>query len=261
MTYFVVLLAILGLVVGSAINAFAFRFGKKDSFTKGRSLCVHCRHELAPRDLIPVFSWVALRGKCRYCKKNISWSYPAIEILTSVSFAMFGYYSEYVVRSPEWGNLFVLGIVLGLIAITMLIFLLLYDAKHQILPNEVVYTLIPLSFFGSWLLFQIPLTNILLGGVVGFGFFALLYLLTQGKGIGMGDIKLGLALGFLLGFPGILFMLFGAYVLGALYAAFLLYTKKKSMQDKVPFGPFLSVGAILTLIFGLNVIEWYASLL
>lgn len=252
---------VLGLIIGSGINAFEYRFRDPKSFAKGRSICPHCKHELSALDLVPVFSYLALQGKCRYCKKKISWHYPVIEILTAVSFAAYALFSELVTRSPLYSTMFFVELILGFAVIAVLVFLLLYDARHQILPNSAVLVVGILGLIGSLFVFKLSLESVAVGAVIGFGFFGLMYLLSQGKWLGLGDVKLGLALGLLLGSPNIVFCLFAAYIVGALYAAYVLARHKKGMKDKIAFGPFLVVAAIAALIFGQSLIHWYIGLL
>lgn len=252
---------VFGLIVGSALNALEYRFRNTKSFVKGRSECPKCKHELHAIDLIPVVSWVVQGGKCRYCKKPISAHYPAIELLTGISFALFVALSGYVDFVSGDSVLETAKMLLGFVYIGSLVFILLYDAKHMIIPNDVVYPLIVLGFVGSWLILGFSLTQVLLGGAIGFGFFGLMYLLSQGKWIGMGDVKLGLALGFMLGAWQTVLMIFFAYVIGASVVVFLLYTKRKKRTDKIAFGPFLAISSILSLVVGPYILDWYISLL
>lgn len=252
---------IFGLIVGSGINAFEFRFHDPKSFAKGRSICPHCKHVLSALDLIPVVSFLGLRGKCRYCKEKISWHYPVIELITAVSFTCFALFSQLITREPAFGPLFFVGLLLGFASITILVFLLLFDARHQILPNTAVAILAVLGTVSSYVVFHKSLESLAIGAVIGFGFFGLMYLLSQGKWIGFGDVKLGLALGLLLGSPNIVLCLFLAYIVGALYAGYVLITHKKAMKDKIAFGPFLVLAAIVALVVGQTVINWYIGLL
>ena len=252
---------ILGLIVGSGLNAFEFRFGDKKSFAVGRSICPMCKHELGALDLIPVVSFVALGGRCRYCKKAISWHYPVIELFTAISFTLYVVYSGLVNRASLYSSQSILQVLTGLVLITILVFLLLYDARHQILPNGAVLMLAVLGLLSSLFVYKFSLESIAIGALVGFGFFGLMYLLSQGRWIGMGDVKLGLALGLALGASNTVFCLFSAYILGALYAAYVLLSHKKKMKDKIAFGPFLVVGAIAALIVGQGIVNWYIGIL
>jgi prepilin signal peptidase PulO-like enzyme (type II secretory pathway) len=251
----------LGLIVGSGINAFEYRFLDKKSFLKGRSLCPNCKHTLGALDLIPVVSYAMLLGKCRYCKKSISWHYPAIELLTAASFAGYALFSDYVMNKPLYSLEFFLNLVVGLIFIKLLVFLLLYDAKHKILPNGAVYLLAGLGLLNSFFVFHFSIESIALGAIIGFGFFGLMYLLSQGKWIGFGDVKFGLALGLVLGATSMVLCLFLAYIIGSFYAVYILVTHKKKMKDKIAFGPFLSLAGIIALIVGPSLVSWYIGLL
>ena len=256
-----ILIFILGLIIGSGINALVYRVHSGKSFLRGRSECPECHHVLAPRDLLPVFSFLALMGKCRYCKKTIHWMYPAIELLTAVSFLLYAMFSQYVVLTQIDSSLMIARLLVGLVFISFLIFIFLYDARYMIIPNKALMVLAPIAFLGSWLVLGHPLTSVLLGAAVGFGFFGLMYALSKGKWIGFGDVKFGLVFGFMLGLSGTLMTLFFAYVIGAIFAVVILAMKKKHLQDRIAFGPFLALGAIIVLIAGQLIAQWYVGLL
>ncbi len=261
MTLLAIFIFIFGLVIGSGLNALEFRYDNKKSFLVGRSICPHCKHELGGWDLIPVLSYLSLSGKCRYCNKKISWHYPVIEVLTAVSFTLYALFSDFIDHTELFSFSFFVSLFAGFVIITLLVFLLLYDAHHQILPNGILLLLGVVGALASWFIFNQTLVNILLGAVIGFGFFGLMYLVSKGKWIGFGDVKFGIALGLTLSSPLIFFCLFAAYIIGAVYAGFVLARKEKGMKDKIAFGPFLSLAAILALIVGPNIIHWYIGLL
>ncbi|MFC1640492.1 prepilin peptidase [Patescibacteria group bacterium] len=256
-----IFLFILGLIIGSAINALAYRIKVKKKFTKGRSFCPHCKHTLGPLDLIPVVSYLMQKGKCRYCKKKIGIHYPLIELLTAFSFTGFYLFSGIIDPDIFATSDDLYKLIFGLVYISFLVFIILYDAKNLLILDVVVYPLIIIAFLGSWVVFQTPLDEILMGGAVGFGFFALMHLMSRGKWIGMGDLKLGLALGLMFGLWLFLVCLFFAYIFGAAISILMLARKKKKVGDKIPFGPFLAGAAIFTLIIGPHILNWYIKFL
>jgi leader peptidase (prepilin peptidase) / N-methyltransferase len=259
----IVILAILGLALGSFINAFVWRLHKKKDWVKERSICVHCGHVLAARDLIPVFSWLALKGKCRYCKKSISRQYPVVELATSLLFV--GSYMFWPLALSSVGTtLFVFWLVflVGLVALTV------YDIKWMLLPDKVVYPLMVLALIQTAvLLFLVSSPTDLLADaafsfLVGGGIFYALFHVSDGRWIGGGDVKLGALLGLILiDWQLMLFTIFTASLLGTAFSLPLMATKRLKKTSKIPFGPFLIAGAIIARLFGSGVIDWYMNLL
>lgn len=267
-------MAVLGLAMGSFINALVWRIheqakrnskrGRDLSILTGRSMCPHCGHELAVLDLIPLISWIALRGRCRYCNKPISIQYPLIEFSAAVIF----------VTSYIWwpGNLSDAGqitlFVTWLWCAVGLLALLVYDLKWMLLPSKILYPVLAVAAIGR-LLYIIRFTDDkphelllwLFSLVIASGLFWLLYEFSKGKWIGFGDVRLGLVIGTLLASPSLSFlMIFLASVLGLL--AYLLggFGPKKSLTQKIPFGPFLITATWLVTLFGQSLIDWYARL-
>ncbi|HVX56616.1 MAG TPA: prepilin peptidase [Candidatus Saccharimonadales bacterium] len=264
----IVLLAVVGLCLGSFVNALVWRLheqAKKKqpsarlSILKGRSMCPHCRHELAARDLVPVVSWLALKGKCRYCHRPISVQYPLVELATAGLF----------VASYAWWPVALSGaqiavFVLWLVLLIGLLALLVYDARWQLLPDRILYPL-----YGAALVQAIiaiaaadrplaALGNAVLGVIIGGGVFYVLFQVSQGKWMGGGDVKLGWLLGLVVGTPGkaILFIFFGS-ALGSLVSLPLLAQGRLKRTSVIAFGPFLIAGAILTVLFGSDILHWY----
>lgn len=275
-----VILGFLGLAFGSFINAFVYRLHekldddgntkkisakqKKDlSIVKGRSICPNCKHVLGASDLVPVFSWLFLRGKCRYCKKPISWQYPAVELITAVLFIV-----SYIAWPNELVNSWqILSFITWLVALIGLIALAVYDIKWMLLPNKIIYPFV--VFVGASFAIQLALgrptkdvVGIGLALLVTAGIFWVLYVASKGKWIGGGDVKLGLLAGFLLASLPLAFLyLFLASIFGMIYMLPLLATNKISPKSKIPFGPFLIAGCIASVLWGQALINWYTSIL
>lgn len=224
----------------------------------GRSFCPHCKHNLGILDLFPVFSYLLLGCRCRYCKKTISFQYFLVEVITAIIFA-YGYYFYFGnFISLEINQL--LNFALYLIACIFIIFIFIYDFKYYLVLDEIIYPAIIIS-----LLFNIVLgkniLNLLLAGLIGFAFFGLQYFVSRGKWVGGGDMFIGLFMGVLLGFPSILVAIFLAYIIGGLWASFLLIFKMKKISSQIPLGPFLMFATYIVYLFGGNILNWYLSLL
>ncbi|MDP2684070.1 MAG: prepilin peptidase [bacterium] len=245
----IALVAILGLVVGSFLNAVIYRLHKKVSFLRGRSYCPWCKHDLSAKDLVPLFSYLFLKGKCRYCQKKISWQYPLVEFGTMAVFLLL-----------FWQFGLTLDFFVYLIYASILIIIFVYDLRYYLILDKVSLPAIVIAIILSVFILNISAIDILIGALIGGGFFLLQFYISRGKWIGGGDIRLGVVMGAMLGFPGILVALFAAYVLGSIVGIFLIIGKKKKWKSQVPFGTFLSFATLLTFIFGEFVIEYYSNL-
>lgn len=254
---------ILGLFVGSFLNVVIYRLHRAESFVKGFSKCLFCGHRLYPMDLFPLFSFVFLRGKCRYCKTKISWQYFLVELATACGFVLIFTHIFTETNIIFWlNNLDLLALAQLFFWWLMLCFLLIifvYDLKYYLILDQVSLPAIVLAFVIN-LFFGFAWQALLLAVVVGGGFFLLQFLLSKGKWIGGGDVRIGLLMGALLSWPKVLTALFLAYVLGGLFATGLLLFKKKSWGDKLPFGTFLTLATFIVLLYGEALIRWYFNL-
>lgn len=236
---------LLGLALGSFCNVVIYRLHSGESPVRGRSKCPHCKHELASQDLIPLLSFVALRGRCRYCRKPISLHYPVVElamgVLTLTMVLRFGVSVAAAV-----------GIVLS--AFYLIIFA--YDLLHKLILDRVSVPAMVVALVGS-LLLQRTFSSIVLGGILGLGFFLLQYLVSRGRWIGGGDIRLGAVLGLSLGWPLVVVAIIIAYFSGTIVALALIIGKRRTWSSTVPFGTFLSFGGIVTFLWGSDMLAWY----
>ena len=252
---------IFGLAIGSFLNCIIYRLEKEEGFLKGRSYCPHCRHQLSWRDLIPLFSFLILKGKCRHCRQKISLQYPLVELATAAIFLsifnfQFPIFNQFSISNFQFLNLCFLFIIS-----CFLIVIFVYDLKHYIIPDKIIYPAILLALIFN---FQFPIFNqfsIFKNSILSaFGaaiFFLLIVLISKGKWMGIGDIKLAFLMGLILGFPNILVALFLAFFLGAIMGTGLLISGKKTLKSEVPFGPFLAVGTFAAFFFGQKIINWY----
>lgn len=255
------LVFIIGLLIGSFLNVVILRYNSGDSLVKGGSRCFSCGKGLKWHELVPVFSFLAQKGKCRGCKAKISWQYPAIELLTAFLFLTSFQLLKFNSNSWEFG--FVLpGYWL---VISLLIVIAVYDLRHMIIPNGIVWSLNAIGFLSllrfSPFGFEIPS---FLSGILFFGFFALLWTVSKGKWMGFGDAKLALGLGWLLGPQATFHAFLYSFWIGAMVGIALLVLdrirkkKKYSMKSQIPFGPFLIIGALLAFLLEINVLDFCA---
>lgn len=245
----IILVAILGLVVGSFLNAVIYRLHVKVSFMRGRSYCPNCKHDLNAKDLVPLFSFLFLRGKCRYCNKKISWQYPLVEFFTMASFLIL--YLQFGLNI----DFFVYLIFTGFL---MVIFV--YDLKYYLILDKVSVPAIIVAFLLSFFVLEIDIVSLLISALIGGGFFLLQFVISKGKWIGGGDIRLGVIMGLMLGYPVILVALFIAYILGSVIGVVLIAGKKKKWKSQVPFGTFLSIATYIAFIVGEYIVEYYQDL-
>lgn len=236
---------IFGLIIGSFLNAWIWRLVVRKSIVRGRSECPECHHVLAAQDLVPVVSWLMLRGRCRYCHEKISWQYPLVELATAALFA-------YLAFLFGWSVLFVWLVVVS----SLLLVIFVIDLRWSIIPDVVSIPLIFISALSLWLR---PVTwlEVLTGGLVGGGFFLAQWLLSHGKWVGDGDIRLGVVMGLLLGWKLLVVALFLAYVVGAVWGVLLLLRHKKTLHSQLPFGTFLAAATWVCLLWGDHLLGWY----
>jgi prepilin signal peptidase PulO-like enzyme (type II secretory pathway) len=229
---------IVGLLLGSFLNVLIIRTHTDEPWWQGRSKCPECHKELSWKELIPVFSYIYLKGRCKNCRNKISIQYPLVELACAIAslylFLQFGISFEFIL-------------------LALLIFLLIGTFVSDLLYME-VYDLFmlpaALAAFGYIAISGfVSITSSLIGGAIGFVFFTLQYVLTKGRGIGAGDIRIGFIMGLLLGFPLVLSSLMIAYVGGSVICIGLLIAKKITRDAAVPLGVFLIPALIVVFIF------------
>ena len=237
--FYILLIFILGLVIGSFIGAYTYRLPEGIDIKKGGSFCPHCHKNLAWYDNIPLISYFLLNGKCRHCKKNISPRYPLIEAATAL-----GFVGVYYLQRPFFETL------LFLFVFSILIAIFVIDLEYQIIPDNLVFILLITVY---WLLLTEHFPTFYLNLATGFGsalFLLLVHLITSGRGMGLGDVKFALFAGTFLGWPNSLTWLFGAFLIGAVTGIALILAKRASFKKPIPFGPFLIISFIITVIWG-----------
>lgn len=242
-----IVIAVFGLVIGSFLNVLIFRIDNLKSVLKGRSKCMHCKHVLSSNDLVPLFSFLLLRGRCRYCHKKLSWQYPIVEASTALVFALL-YVKFYS---------FPLAILFYAVIFSALIVVFVHDLKTQYIPERFVYFTVVLLLLGGAYFGKMSYGNMLLGGLVGGGIPAVLVLVSREKWMGAGDIGVGLVLGLLLGFPTAIFGFFLSTLLGSVVGVTYVYLNKKTIKTSIPFAPYLVTAALISLLWGQSVMNWY----
>lgn len=258
-TYF--FLFILGMAVGSFLNVVGLRWGNR-SFG-GRSACPSCSTTLRWFELVPIISFLVLRGRCRTCQTKISWQYFLIELWTGLVFV-----SVFMVINPiDWLSAFYYLLVIVIFCIYIVI--LIYDFHHKIIPDELVYTSIVLSFFIPIFFTHYSPFDWLAGPIL-FAFFASLWFFSRGRAMGFGDAKLGLSVGLLLGAEQGFSAIILAFWIGAIVSIIILIfnklgipaetgfikkTKGLTMKSEVPFAPAIILGAWISLAFQLNILN------
>lgn len=247
---------VFGLVVGSFLNCVIYRLEAGGSFLKGRSFCPHCKHILTFSDLIPLLSFLILKGKCRYCQNKISFQYPLVELATGILFVL-------IVRNFLFPINFQNSLTTSYLLLTtcFLIIIFVYDLKHYIIPDKIIYPAIAVALIYNLLNTKYLILNTLLAAFGAAIFFSIIVLISRGHWMGIGDVKLAFLMGLILSFPNILVGLFLAFFLGAIIGIGLVISGKKTLKSKVPFGPFLVTGTFLALFLGNQIINWYLNLI
>lgn len=281
-------LFILGLCLGSFINVLALRYQPEKIFLgglSGRSYCPHCKKTLRWRELIPIISFILQKGRCRSCKQRLSFQYPVVEVLSGLILVLVPWeiINFALAAGVNSAGITLLSVV-WVLAFLILLLITLIDLRLRIIPDGLNFSLAVLglagalthyyffgfglvdgvirgSFFGRYAMvfwFGESLgANVLAGLLFGGLFFGSLYVLTRGRGIGFGDVKLGAALGLLFGWPDIALVSMLAFIIGAIISAGLILTRKKTIKDALPFAPFAALAAGIVFFWGFNIINAY----
>lgn len=234
-----------------------------NSVLRGRSQCPDCGSMLHAKDLIPVISWIWLRGKCRYCDNSISVQYPVVEIITTISFLLVLLWWPFALNT----SLDLSQLVVWLFITTVVIAMSVYDIRWYQLPDAMLGTLLVLTVLRHSVTAasDAPLQEWLIAPLAGaagaFVFFYGLYALGRGRWMGGGDVKLVFVLGLLIGGVSTIVALFIAFLSAAALGIVLMITQRKSKRDMVPFGPFLLAGFWLSFFFGDAIADWYVGLI
>lgn len=244
----VLVAAVYGLLIGSFLNVVVYRLPLGIGLVRGRSFCPSCEHALGPADLVPVFSYLVLGGKCRYCSARISVRYLLVEVLTGVLFGLVAWVYGWSLLALGW-----------LVVVACLVCVGLIDWDHQVIPDRfsVMIALVGVLFVVlgemSWL--EAGLGVLSVGGPL-----LLIALVSRGKAMGGGDIKLMAAIGLCFGWERTLLALFVGSLLGSVFSLIQIQRKRVAFGEPVAFGPFLVMGIFVSLFVGSSILDFYWGL-
>ncbi len=279
----IALFFVFGCIIGSFLNVVIFRHNTGRNLG-GRSKCFSCRRSLGAVDLVPVFSFLMFKGRCRTCKSKVSWQYPAVEILTGILFAAAAFIS--LPFAAVSFSQFVIRTAFLLVILSVLVIITVYDIRHKIIPDKFVFIFSGLAFVNIFFSFDAqgmlhmvwpPVLYIAAGLILAFPFY-LLWLVSGGRWMGLGDAKLALGIGWLLGLgAGATAIIYSFWIgaaasLGIMLLRFLSkeageaegdtestktpgllsFLPRLSMKTEIPFAPFLVLGLLIVLFFGYN---------
>lgn len=239
-----------GLIIGSFLNVCIYRIPRNESISFPPSHCTNCKNRIKWYDLIPIISYIFLKGKCRYCKEKISIRYPLIELITGAIFLAL--YIEYGLNIYffKFALLSCFLIVIGMIDL---------DTSDVYLKTTALGIAVGILFLIYEYFMHYSILTYIYGGLLGGGIIAAIILITKG-GMGWGDFEICLMSGLFLGFKLTIVMLFFSFVLGGVIGIILMILKVKSRKDYIPFGPFISIASLLTVLCGEKIISWYMNL-
>jgi len=269
-----------GLIIGSFLNCLIWRVYKGESMG-GRSRCPKCKKQIAWYDNIPVLSFLCLGGKCRHCGRSISLQYPLVELTAGLLF-LAAWQNELRIMNYElWffnldfiihNSLFIIQILRDWFIISAMIVIFIIDLRWYLILDVVTLPAMAVVFVLNLVLYLkspnplyqgdvISWQNMVVSGIIGGSFFLIQFLISRGKWIGGGDIRLGVLMGLALGWPNVLTAIFLAYFIGSLVGIGLILAGKKKWGSKVPLGTFLAVSSVITLLWGERLINWYLRII
>ncbi len=244
----IVLFSLLGLTVGSFLNVCIDRLPLGKSIISPPSHCDACQQRLTARDLVPLFGYLWLRGRCRYCGARIPLRFPAVELATALLFAFLCWHYG---LSPQ--------LVMALLYGCLFLVIFVIDLEHGLVLDIVVYPGIALAFVFSFFWPDLGIAMAVSGAAIGFGLMLIPYLISRG-GMGRGDVTLAGLIGLATGFPHVFISLLLSFFAGGLVAIFLLLFRVRRRKEAIPFAPFLAAAAMVTLIWGETIYDWWLGL-
>lgn len=257
--FFSIVLFLLGAAVGSFTSVVIYRLhSHRKGIFRGRSSCPECETKLAPLDLVPILSYLTLRGKCRYCSKEISYMYPLLEVLTGFIFVLLFFKFPFVDNALHFsGSLSGLYFLYAFYSF-VLIFTFFFDFHYLKVSDEI---LLPAILIGLIATIAQPLTphifDALIGAAIAVAFFGLQILISKGTWVGLGDLRVGAFMGVVLGWKLTLVALFLSYLIGSVVSLFIIIRRRKFVGVKIPFAPFLVTGTFVAVFFGEAILAWY----
>ncbi|MCE5221054.1 MAG: prepilin peptidase [Clostridium sp.] len=245
------LIGIWGLVIGSFLNVCIYRIPKEESIAFPPSHCAKCQHNLSSVDLVPVFSYIFLRGRCKYCNEKISIRYPFIESLNGIL---------YLIIYLKFGLTLIALKYCILVSILIVIGLIDYDTQFVYTSTTIFGGIVGVVFIiVQAAMYKNEVLDLILGAVIGFGIIGLIVFLT--RGMGEGDIEIATVCGLFLGVKGILLGLFLAIIIGGIIGIIILALKLKETKEKIAFGPCIAIGSLISMLWGVEILKFYWNLL
>ncbi len=260
-----------GLAIGSFLNCLIWRLINNESIL-GRSYCPKCKNQIAWYDNLPLISYVFLKAKCRHCKERISIQYPLVELATGILFLAAWYLEsgignhftqsvmQFPIRQLADNSQFPIALARDFFIISVMIVVFVIDLRWYLILDIVTIPAIIIAFVLN-LLLGINWYILLISGIIGGSFFLLQYILSKGRWIGGGDIRLGILMGAALSWPNVILAIFLAYIIGSVVAIPLLISRTKGLKSELPLGVFLSTATVIILLFGNQIFNWYLGLL
>lgn len=249
-TIYLIYSVILGLVIGSFLNVCIYRIPREESIAFPPSHCTNCGYRLKWYDLIPLFSYLILRGKCRKCGEKISFIYPLIELITGILFGKLYLKFGFTIEFFKYATLFSVMIVIGMID---------YFTTDVYFKTIVfgtiagaIFILLEKLYYNNWILTYV------FGALLGAGIIWLIFIIT--KAMGEGDIEICFVAGLFLGFKLTSIMILMSFIFGGFIGVILIVLKIKDRKDYIPFGPFIALSTIVTILYGDVILKWYSSL-
>ena len=256
---------LIGLAIGSFLNVVIYRLPIGEGIVIRPSHCMKCENKIKFYDLIPVLSYIFLRGKCRYCGEKISIQYAAVELLTALSFV--GIYYRLGWAAP-------IETIASMVLISMFIAIFFIDLYHYIIPDEIIifglitgliFSILKGFNFNNLSLYNWSfLTDSFLGAIIGIAAFIGIYILglwmMKAEAMGMGDVKLMGVVGLYVGFKLTVLSMFLSFIIGSVISLLLIAIRAKKMKDQIPFGPFIVLGSLIAALWGNQILTWYFSL-
>jgi len=255
-----------GAAIGSFLNLVIYRTQTGEQWVKGRSKCESCKHQLSWFENVPIFSFILLRGKCRHCSAPLSISHVVVESLMGTLF-LWWYAVGFIFFQLSQQPFTVLQPIFWLIVGVLLLTIIIYDYKYMLIPDGATIALLAMA-----LLYRISLVLAgimrpedffwtIAGMVLSVAFFYSLWYFTKGKGFGFGDVKLMAPLALLMGWPSVWVGIFLSTIVGSVIGLAMIFLGKAAFGKPIPFGPFLILGTVLSLIWGDALVAWYVTLI
>lgn len=254
---------IFGTIIGSFLNVCIFRIPLEQSIAFPPSHCMNCGKKLKWYDMFPIISWLILKGKCRFCGSKISYRYPLVEFVTGIIFLAIYLKYGFTFETIKFCVFASLIIVIGLIDMD----------TTDVYTSTIIFGIVSAAFLIiiGYVLFKMNLNvkistfNYILGGAIGAGFILLIMLFARivfkTQGMGSGDTEICLVCGLFLGIENVIFMLFLSVIVGGIIGILLILFGKKKKTDYIPFGPFIALSSIISILFGQGIVNWYLGMI